>query len=69
MKPGRIFMDVTHAYPDLTVHLTLFEAVITEGSPRRLEHNDMKWIRVSEIDDYDFCPADVVILDRLKQTE
>ena len=67
LEVGELFMDVTHEYPDLTIHLTLFEAKIKEGSPQMLEHNDMKWIRVSEIDDYPFCPADVVILEKLRQ--
>ena len=29
---GDVFMDVVHEYPDLTVHLTLFNAAILEGS-------------------------------------
>lgn len=64
---GDIFMDVTHVYPDITVHLTLFHAKIADGTPKLLEHNDIKWIYVSEIDGYDFCPADVEILSRLKE--
>ena len=63
---GDVFMDVTHEYPDLTVHLTLFNAVIAEGIPQMLEHNDIRWITVKEIPQYDFCPADEVILRRLQ---
>ena len=66
LEVGAEFMDVTHTYPELTVHLTLFEARILRGVPRLLEHNDMKWITAGEIDDYPFCPADQVILDRLR---
>ena len=62
-----IFMEVTHEYPDLTVHLTLFNARIAEGVPRKLEHNDIRWMAVEEIDDFPFCPADVEILERLKE--
>ena len=61
---GDVFMDVTHEYPDLTVHLTLFHATIREGVPQKLEHNDIRWITVEEIDQYNFCPADEVILKR-----
>ena len=42
LSVGDIFMDVTHEYPDLTVHLTLFNAAIAEGKPQMLEHNDIR---------------------------
>ena len=64
---GDIFMEVTHTYPDMTVHLTLFHASIAAGTPQMLEHHDMKWITAAEIPQYEFCPADRVILDRLMQ--
>ena len=64
---GEVFMEVVHEYPDLTVELTLFNASIAEGSPEKLEHNDIRWITVEEIDQYAFCPADQEILERLKR--
>ena len=60
-----VFMDVVHEYPDLTVHLTLFNAIIAEGEPQKLEHNDIKWITPSEIPNYEFCPADKEILAKI----
>ena len=30
---GRPVLELTHAYPDLTIHLTLFAASLTERSP------------------------------------
>ena len=62
-----VFMEVDHVYPDLTVHLTLFNASIAEGVPQKIEHNDLRWITVAEIDQYEFCPADEEILRRLKE--
>ena len=62
-----VFMEVTHEYPDLTVHLTLFHARIAEGTPKKLEHNDIRWITVEEIDQFPFCPADEEILKELKR--
>ena len=62
---GDVFFDVVHEYPDLTVHLTLFHARIAEGEPRLLEHVDLQWITPAEIPDYDFCPADQEILERI----
>lgn len=67
LDAGEAFMDVTHEYPELTVHLTLFNATIAEGTPQLLEHQDIRWITVDEIDDYAFCPADETILARLTE--
>lgn len=64
--PQAVFMEVNHQYPDLLVHLTLFNAKIAEGVPQKLEHNDIQWITVAEIGDYDFCPADIEILEKIK---
>ena len=61
-----IFMEVTHVYPDISIRLTLFNATVAEGTPRLLEHNDLRWISPGEIDDYDFCPADEEILKQIK---
>lgn len=69
VRPLDIFMEVTHEYPDLTVNLTLFNAEIVEGIPQMLEHNDIRWITVDEIPDYDFCPADVEILKKLTEEQ
>ncbi|MCD8100651.1 MAG: (deoxy)nucleoside triphosphate pyrophosphohydrolase [Oscillospiraceae bacterium] len=62
---GAVFMDVLHEYPDLTVHLTLFNSSIAEGVPQRIEHNDIRWITADEIGNYEFCPADKEILRRI----
>ena len=61
-----VFMEVYHDYPDLNVHLTLFNAAVIEGTPQMLEHNDIRWITVEEIPQYEFCPADKEILRRLR---
>ena len=66
LSVGDVFMNVVHEYPDLTVHLTLFNATIAEGEPQKLEHNDIKWITPSEISNYEFCSADKNILDTIK---
>ena len=67
LSVGDVFMEVVHEYPDITVRLTLFNAVIAEGEPQKLEHNDIRWITPAEIPQYDFCPADVEILDKIME--
>ncbi len=65
IKVDDVFMDVLHDYPDLLVHLTLFNAKLINGEPQLLEHNALKWITPAEIPQYDFCPADVEILEQI----
>ena len=54
---GDMFMDVVHEYPDLTVHLTLFNATIAYGEPQKLEHNDIQWIKPSGNTELRFLPG------------
>lgn len=46
---GDVFMEVDHVYPDMTIHLTVFNCTIAEGVPQKIEHNDIRWISVDEI--------------------
>ena len=66
LSVGEAVTDVTHDYSDLTVHLTLYSAVIAQGEPKKLEHNDIRWITAKEIDTIEFCPADQVFLDTVR---
>ena len=64
---GEEFFDVVHQYPDILVHLTLFNATIAEGTPELLEHCDLKWITPKELPQYTFCPADKDILEKITE--
>lgn len=66
VKVGNIFMEVDHTYPDIDIHLTLFNAEIEDGEVQMIEHNDIRCITPEEIDDYEFCPADDEILKKIK---
>ena len=65
VKPHGIFTEVVHEYSDITVHLTLFNCGICAGEPQLLEHNAMQWITPAEIENFEFCPADEVILKKI----
>lgn len=65
---GEVFMEVVHTYPDLTIRLTLFHAAIARGVPQKIEHHDLRWITPAQVHDFDFCPADVEILERIEKT-
>ena len=65
VKPTSVYVQLVHEYPDINIRLTLFNAMITQGQPKMLEHNDIRWIFPSQIPDFEFCPADKDILKML----
>ncbi|NLP47524.1 MAG: (deoxy)nucleoside triphosphate pyrophosphohydrolase [Clostridiales bacterium] len=67
IEVGAKYVSVEHIYPDISVRLTLFNAKIVANEPKLLEHVDMRWISPDEIDCFDFCPADVDILAKIKE--
>ena len=66
VEPHEVFTEVTHEYPDIFVHLTLFKCAILRWQPQLLEHNAMAWITSDEIPNYNFCSADETILEHIK---
>ena len=65
LSVGAVFADSTFVYPDISVHLTLFEAEIVRGEPKLLEHKDIRWITPEETHLFEFSPADVPFVEKL----
>ena len=63
---GKELCSVTYDYPEVTVNLTVFFATIVSGEPKCLEHEEIRWITAEQIDDFEFCPADVEIIEKIK---
>lgn len=63
---GEVFAEVKHVYPDLKVRLTVFRAE-TADEPKRIEHEELRFITPAEIPLYEFCPADRPILEKLQR--
>lgn len=68
VDPHGIFSSVVYSYPDITVRLTVYNTELVSGTPELLWHSDLKWISSDEIGEYDFCPADVDILEKIKKS-
>lgn len=64
---GDVFTQVIHECPDIHIRLTLFNCTIAQGTPRLLEHNDLKWITPVQIPEFEFCPADRDILAMIRE--
>ncbi len=67
IEPKEKFITVTHKYPDIEIELSVYIAIIKSGEPKMIEHADIKWIEKSEIDNFEFCPADKDVLEKIKK--
>ncbi|MDO4378232.1 MAG: (deoxy)nucleoside triphosphate pyrophosphohydrolase [Erysipelotrichia bacterium] len=65
VKVGKLYAQQIYKYPDKIIRLSLFEAEIVQGVPKLLEHNDIKWITLSETAMYQFCPADKFFIEKM----
>ena len=59
------FSDTVYAYPDVTVHLSLFRASPREGSLTPLEHSEIRFVPPRAFSAYPFCPADQAFLPQI----
>lgn len=66
LEPLEEVVDVTHEYPDLTVHLTLIRARIISGSITLLEHQDARFVTAAELSQYALCPADEEMVELIR---
>ena len=53
-------------YPDKYVNLIALECSILQGNIKLLEHEDYRWVASYELDNFEFAPADIFIVDILK---
>ena len=62
-------MDVTHEYPDLTVHLTLMHCRAGDEPLQLLEHADARYVTLDEAERLAYCPADQAFLQEIRRRE
>ena len=65
---GKVLTSITHNYPEKTVHLKFFLCRLRAGEPQPLGCPAFKWVRQSELKEYDFPAADARLLEKLRET-
>jgi len=65
----REFFSVEHEYPEKSVQLHFFDCTILRGEPQLLDVADLRWVKTSELLDFEFPPADVELIRRLRSGE
>ena len=54
-------------YDSGSIELLAYYAKVLKGTTKLLVHNDIKWVDITEITKYDFAPADIPIVEKLKR--
>ena len=63
-----IIDSVVHEYPEKAIRLTLISCSPKSGSiPKALEHQQIKWVTVSEMREMTFAAADSELIDKMFQ--
>jgi mutator protein MutT len=69
VEVGPEFDRVDYTYPDRRVLLVFFPCQIVSGNPSPIGCQDIRWVKRSELGDYEFPPADASLIDKLRQSE
>ena len=63
---GALFEEISHAYPEKSVHLKFFVCRLLSGEPQPLDCAAVKWVDRSELEAHEFPAADAQLLEKLK---
>lgn len=64
---GSILEVVYHRYPDKTVLLLFYACRLVSGEPSALESEELRWVRLAEIQELGWAPADVPFVKKLSR--
>ena len=60
------FLAIDHDYPTKPVRLHFFNCTVLEGDPKLLDVADLRWVKPSDLDNYEFPPADDELISKLR---
>ena len=66
VEVGLALNPVIWAYERTTIRLSPFHCRITEGEPRAIEHQQLRWCTPAEFSSLRWADADLPILDQLQ---
>ena len=61
-------LDLEYQYPTFYLKMSCYDCNIRSGTPKLLEHNDAKWLTKEELDDINWIPADIEVVNYLKKS-
>lgn len=70
IKVGDVYEVVSHTYDfgkNKKIHILImyFLADYVKGEPKKIQVNDFRWVTKQELNQFDFCDADRVVVNKL----
>ena len=69
IKVGKLIDTIEYDYPTFHLSMDCFLAEIESGNLVLKEHEAARWLTREELDSVDWLPADVLLIDTLKQSK
>lgn len=66
IEVGKFFGESDYTYPNGEIKLLAYFAIIVKGDIKLSVHDEVKWISVNEFDNFEFAPADIPLVEKLK---
>lgn len=67
IKVLKLFHTVEYDYPEFHLTMDCFLSKVEEGKLTLLEHQDAKWLTKEQLNQVDWLPADIELVERLKE--
>ena len=64
---GAYLGENVHDYGDKTVRLMAYEATVVQDIHQSMDHDQIEWVELNQMDDYPLAPADVPLLRYLRR--
>lgn len=62
---GEFVCTVEYDYPNFHLVMHCYYCAILEGAPTLLEHEAARWLSLEQLKDLQWCPADVLVVEKL----
>jgi hypothetical protein len=66
VEVGALLDEISHSYPEKSVHLKFFRCTLTAGEPQPIHCHALAWVTQKQLREYEFPAADVQLLAMLE---
>ena len=60
-----LFEEKKYSYPEQDIEFMFFTASLKKGAPVPSVHKTIKWVWPDRLGEYEFCPADISVVEKL----